>query len=522
MRFTVTSSRPWNPPPRSAYLATDNWNDFGYRTLFELSVVDEHGEIHEIGGVKIASFDMDEENRVVQLAPSFRSVGGEHFSVGQDVEYYVKLNALGDRIRDEVLEGLGDIAANEGLFDRALELDVTTTALFRFVSASSVETQFRRIARGGETTISYEFDYALPRLRNGETGKRRVPFSVQPGTNPPTNIHAVIGSNGAGKTRLLDHLKRSILYVDDVSGDHGHLRMEGGSDSFAGVVTVSFSAFDDLEPVAQSSEVDRTEIATEHIGLQQYKENSAGLLKPRAKSAKMLRDEFALSVRACVSTSRAERWLAATRTLQADPLLSEIDFEALVDPSQIDSLGTRATSLFRSLSSGHQIVMLTITRLVELVGEQTLVLMDEPESHLHPPLLSAFVNALSNLLTEMNGVAIVATHSPVVLQEIPRSCVWIIRRSGSEAVVRRPRSETFGENVGELTHEVFKLEVTATGYHDRLRRAAQNVDSYEQLLGLFNGQIGAEGRAIAQLLMTLGLADDPDANPISDPDVGIE
>jgi predicted ATP-dependent endonuclease of OLD family len=68
-----------------------------------------------------------------------------------------------------------------------------------------------------------------------------------------------------------------------------------------------------------------------------------------------------------------------------------------------------------------------VTRLVESVEERTLVLLDEPESHLHPPLLSAFVRALSDLLVNRNGAAIIATHSPVVLQEVPRECVWRLR-----------------------------------------------------------------------------------------------
>ncbi len=58
---------------------------------------------------------------------------------------------------------------------------------------------------------------------------------------------------------------------------------------------------------------------------------------------------------------------------------------------------------FDRLSSGHAIVLLTITRLVELVEERSLVLIDEPEGgHLHPPLLSAFVRALSDLLVQRN------------------------------------------------------------------------------------------------------------------------
>lgn len=47
--------------------------------------------------------------------------------------------------------------------------------------------------------------------------------------------------------------------------------------------------------------------------------------------------------------------------------------------------------------------------------------MDEPEEHLHPPLVAAFIRALSNLLTYRNGVGIVATHSPVIVQEVPKN-----------------------------------------------------------------------------------------------------
>ncbi|MDT9120903.1 AAA family ATPase, partial [Escherichia coli] len=81
------------------------------------------------------------------------------------------------------------------------------------------------------------------------------------------------------------------------------------------------------------------------------------------------------------------------------------------------------------MSSGHAIVLFTITRLVDVVGEKSLVLFDEPEVHLHPPLLSAFLRTLCDLLDARNGVAIIPTHSPVVLQEVPKSCMWKVLRS---------------------------------------------------------------------------------------------
>ena len=65
----------------------------------------------------------------------------------------------------------------------------------------------------------------------------------------------------------------------------------------------------------------------------------------------------------------------------------------------------------------------------------------------------------------------------------------------------RPTIETFGENVGILTHEVFQLEVTESGFHRMLADAAVTL-SYEEIIEKFGNQIGAEGRAIARALTT--------------------
>lgn len=135
-------------------------------------------------------------------------------------------------------------------------------------------------------------------------------------------------------------------------------------------------------------------------------------------------------------------------------------------------------------------------RLIETVEERTLVLLDEPEGHLHPPLLSAFVRALSDLMMDRNGVAIIATHSPVVLQEVPSNCVSVISRSGHAVKVHRPSIETFGENVGILTREVFGLEVADSGFYNLLNDVAKRSKDYETAFDEFGGRLGAEARAI--------------------------
>jgi hypothetical protein len=61
---------------------------------------------------------------------------------------------------------------------------------------------------------------------------------------------------------------------------------------------------------------------------------------------------------------------------------------------------------------------------------------------------SCLMHAVRIVLEEKNAFAIVATHSPVVLQETLARHVRIVRRIGDSFEVLTPDMETFGENVG--------------------------------------------------------------------------
>jgi predicted ATP-dependent endonuclease of OLD family len=217
---------------------------------------------------------------------------------------------------------------------------------------------------------------------------------------------------------------------------------------------------------------------------------------------------------------KTERWRNAIQKLGSDENFSSMNLGVLEDiyrnlrslniaQQQPDSDPFRDQYLqsvrpvLKGMSSGHAIVLLTITRLVATVEEKTLILMDEPESHLHPPLLSAFIRALADLLIEQNGVAIIATHSPVVLQEIPRTSVWKIYRTGSSVTSKRPDNETFGENVGVLTSEVFSLEVERSGFHQLLAKSVENGGDYDSIIQDYRGHVGFEGRAILRALIAI-------------------
>ena len=91
--------------------------------------------------------------------------------------------------------------------------------------------------------------------------------------------------------------------------------------------------------------------------------------------------------------------------------------------------------------------------------------------------------------------------SPVVLQEVPKSCVSILRRTRLISKVERPENETFAENVGVLTREVFGLEVSKSGCHDLLEFAVRDGKGYEEIEHEYQNQLGFEGKAILRSMV---------------------
>ena len=97
-------------------------------------------------------------------------------------------------------------------------------------------------------------------------------------------------------------------------------------------------------------------------------------------------------------------------------------------------------------------------------------------------------------------MAVIGTHSPVVVQEVPRSCVWKFSRLDRRPP-QRPAIETYGENVGILIHEIFGLEVRESGFHAEIEKAVRELGSYERVLAHFDGQLGGEAKGLVRILL---------------------
>ena len=496
------------------FLAVDNWDDwFSFRTMFTLYLFDTQGIRHRAGSVKIGQVGLQPSSGGENLPPNTRFPNlpqqfnaldpAYFFSLGQDEDYYATLNTLEPNFRQAILTGLCDCAFDLHIFERHRLERVMEESLLRSVSETNVRNRLNRLAHGNAVLTRFEFEYTLPSPPPDAFTPPPPPttlqFLVVPESNPPTNVHVLVGRNGVGKTRCIQSLINTILELDDETSPRGTLRRLGANSeewTFAGLVSVSFSAFDRFRPPPATS----LRIPAAFVGLGKQIEADGAIVDTLKSTGELARD-FVYSLARCRAEPRRARWVRAVRTLATDPLFAEVDVEQLLGLDEA-VWEERASTFFGRLSSGHAIVLLTTTRLVESVDERTLVVLDEPEGHLHPPLLSAFIRAISDLLVTRNGVALISTHSPVVLQEVPRNCVWMLRRTRTWSTAERPSLETFGESAGVLTREVFGLEVTNSGFHQLVSALSlQPGITYEAVEARFNQQLGAEARALARSLI---------------------
>jgi predicted ATPase len=517
--FTVVDSVSSIPagPRAHVYLIVDYWDDwFKFRTMYTMLLYDDNGERHRIGSVKIgqagllpaqAAQGLPPGTRVPQLPPTFDALDpAVFFSLGQDEDYYSTLRSLPVQLCEYVLVNLCDCAFNLTIFDRHLHQLVMQESLLRSVRDGNVRNRLHRLAHGDAELTRFQFRYTLP-APPPEAGMQVPPpppptltFHVEPNSHPPTNVHVLVGRNGAGKTRCIQTLVNAVLGRPSEASPPGILERMGANHDewdFAGLVSVSFSAFDEFE--APPSVADLT-LRAGFVGLRGT-ELVDGQLRDALKTKDDLAQDFVNSFTVCREEPRRTRWLKAVRTLATDPLFAEVDVERFLQ-YEGDGWQGAVAHAFKKFSSGHSIVLLITTRLVELVDEKTLVVLDEPEGHLHPPLLAAFVRAVSDLLVSRNGVALISTHSPVVLQEVPMSCVWMLRRTRTVAAVERPSMETFGESVGVLTREVFGLEVSNSGFHKMVAAVANEAGRrFEEVEARFAGQLGSEAKVLARSLI---------------------
>jgi hypothetical protein len=250
--------------------------------------------------------------------------------------------------------------------------------------------------------------------------------------------------------------------------------------AFQRVIAVSYSALDRFN----KPKTKRT-FSYRYCGIY----DKEGRLHSRQRLLATLRDSAAQ----IAVLDRRERWESTIEAvLNRDVMKSIRDYLFPADGEDSEHKPPK-------LSSGQLVLVSTITELLAALDRESMILFDEPELHQHPNAVAGLMESLHTLLDEFDSYAILATHSPLVVQQIPSAYVRVFIRTGNATVIRDPVNECFGENLTTITQEVFQTSTSPSLYAEWLKAAIVSLEE-DEILRLFPKGLSFNALSVMQSL----------------------
>ena len=454
-------------------LTFDNWNDFGTQCLFQLKYHKSKSQTITIGEVKI----LQENQTKTTLPTPFTELEPTFISLGQDVSFYSSLlETVGRSDAIDFLKRLNDIAIQPEKAEPFEHTPQYRNSLMRENSALKSLRFGNEIISNGDYNEEFSFTYIAD--IKGSCTELELTFDFDDTDNLPHRIIGIIGKNGVGKTQLLASLANDLVQVvrkSKESINDRDVRFLDKRPIFSRVIAVSYSAFDKF---TRPQNPPRSYV---FCGLR----NMNGNLSKRS-----LNQSYSDNLIKIRSAGNDKEWVKYMQHILGD---GSTPFKIKLE-SEIESMTSTAADSHSALSSGQSILAHFVTAILARIQPNTIILFDEPETHLHPNAVANLFNVLNKILKDYESFAIMATHSPVVIQEIPSKRVLLLTREGDNAVASRMQSETFGESISELTRHVFDTVAIPNHYKKVIKQLAKR-HTYEQVLELFDGDLSFNAKS---------------------------
>lgn len=133
------------------------------------------------------------------------------------------------------------------------------------------------------------------------------------------------------------------------------------------------------------------------------------------------------------------------------------------------------------LSSGQDNFVRFIFYILASIEQRSLIIVDEPENFLHPSFEISFFRMFNELLKDSYSFGLIATHSSVIVREIPSKNVHIFDNNRDRIINYRPEIETFGNNLHKISTYIFKDIQEEKTYYKAYEDMVKDINSIDEL-----------------------------------------
>ena len=463
-----------NHPTPSSFpafvLVYDDWDDFGARTTFTLFYYESEKIYKYIGSTKILNetekdnIGIGDKYRTIEYLPDeFAILPTTFCSLGQDIHFYKNLLEVFGSVDKckEILWALKDCS----IFPSLVENFESHKEWFSLVRSDNAERMLREasfILEGNEVQRFYQFEYCFfPKYADKTT---IVSFNFERKGYLPRRLYGLIGKNGVGKTQFITSLP---LHLSTKNNDYfnNHVPI------FSKVIAISNSYYDNFEIPDVSAEFNYV-----YCGLSRQKRGGdKSLLTLDEMKGRILEAGTRIREKNRISILSEILQIVFTQRQLVNIIIDDEDGNSGFNNVEI-------SRLCDVLSSGETSMLYILFVLIANIRLDSLLLFDEPETHLHPNAITELMTAIYNLLEKFESFAIITTHSPLIIREMKSDSVYIMERDEQECLVRKIGVESLGASPSILIDEIFDNKGIQKHYKQAILKMKNDGMSYEEII----------------------------------------
>jgi len=462
-------NRPANYP--AFILVSDDWDDFGIKSTFDLFYYKDNQHPMHIGSLKIINkqeltyVEVEETGyeTKIYLADTFEVLSNDFCSLGQTQDYYNTLKSLFPDNYKSILWALQDSAIFSEIEDNYSK-HKQFGSLIRENKAEQILRQEKYIIEGQNIKSRYQFSYKFTPKYAKDTVV--IDFKFDKDGALPNRIYALIGENGVGKTQFITTLPLDIASKKtELFSPHIPI--------FSKIIAVSNSYYDNFSiprPTASFNYV--------YCGLSKLVKGEKETLSPLAMKQRLNRS--------CRDIQKKERTSSLKKILEK--ILDEVIIQELFKIERHDEIDRlvfqyeNISPICNKISSGQSTLLYVFCDIVSNIRYDSLLLFDEPETHLHPNAITTLMTAIYELLEEYQSYSIISTHSPLIIRELLSRSVYVMERNANYPSIKKIGLESFGENLTTLTEEIFGNKEVPKFYKEKIYELINYGYNYDEII----------------------------------------